>query len=194
MKGIENYTRAIEFKGPAYLPCTVEANLDWLAEKDTAKHERIRELAAQFPDDLLSGLNSARTSEHTIQDSVERWRDEWGTGWVDDGHGAKTESYPLLQGYGALAGYTFPEPHLEGRFAQADDRLAGRGDRYVQALVWFTFFERLWMLRGFENMLMDPYLNEREFCRLRDQVVEYNLAIIDRWVERPVNAVFFSDD
>jgi hypothetical protein len=173
MTGVENYTRAIEFKGPAYLPCTVSANLDWLTEKDATKHERIRALAAQFPDDLLSWLNSARTSEHVIQDGIERWHDEWGTGWADDGHGAKTESYPLIQGYDALAGYAFPDSYLKGRFAIADDRLQNRRDRYVQAVVWFTLFERLWMLRGFENMLMDPYLNEREFCRLRDRVVEY---------------------
>ena len=194
MTGMEDYTRAIEFKGPAYLPCTIDANLDWLMDKDVAKQERIRELAAQFPDDLLSRLNSARTTEPVIQDGVKRWQDEWGTGWEDDGHGAKTESYPLSQGYEGLASYTFPDPYLEDRFAAADDRLAGRGDRYVQAVVWFTLFERLWMLRGFENMLMDPYLNERDFCRLRARVVEYNLAIIDQWLERPVNAVFFSDD
>jgi len=43
-------------------------------------------------------------------------------------------------------------------------------------------------------MLIDPYANERDFCALRDRVVEYNLAIIDQWIERKVNGVFFSDD
>jgi uroporphyrinogen decarboxylase len=194
MKGMENYVRAIEFKGPAYLPCTVGADLDWLVEKDQAKQERVRELAAQFPDDLVSWLNSARTSEPVIEDGVKRWQDEWGTGWADDGHGAKTESYPLACGYGALASYRFPDPGIRGRFASADDRLAERGERYTQAVVWFTLFERLWMLRGFEAMLMDPYLNEGDFCWLRDRIVEYNLAIIDQWLERQVDAIFFSDD
>lgn len=50
------------------------------------------------------------------------------------------------------------------------------------------------MLRGFENMLMDPYQNNLEFCRLRDTVVEFNLGMIDQWVDRDVNGVFFSDD
>jgi len=191
---MENYVRAIEFRGPVYLPCRIGVDLQWLVETDAAKQERIRELATHFPDDLLGGLNSARTSEPTVQDGVKRWVDEWGTGWADDGHGAKTESYPMLQGYEALDGYLFPDPDLEDRFAAPEERLESRSDRYVQALVWFTLFERLWMLRGFENMLMDPYLNEREFCRLRDRIVEYNLAIIDRWVEHSVHAVFFSDD
>jgi uroporphyrinogen decarboxylase len=50
------------------------------------------------------------------------------------------------------------------------------------------------MLRGYENMLLDPYMHESEFCSLRDRITEYNLAMIDQWLERDVNAVFFSDD
>lgn len=60
--------------------------------------------------------------------------------------------------------------------------------------MWFTLFERLWMLRGFDHMLMDPYLEGASFGRLRDRVVEYNLAIIDQWTARGVDAVHFSDD
>lgn len=195
MTGIENYTRAIEFREPSHLPCTIGVNLDWLIEKDETKRERIRELADQVSDDMLARLDSARNaSEPVRQNGVKRWIDEWQTGWEDDGHGAKTESYPLNGGYEALSGYTFPDPYLEGRFENADERLKGRGERYVQAVVWFALFERLWMLRGFENMLMDPYVNEQDFCLLRDRIVEYNLAIIDQWLERDVNAVYFSDD
>jgi len=29
---------------------------------------------------------------------------------------------------------------------------------------------------------------------LRDQIVEYNLTIIDKWLERKVDGIFFSDD
>jgi uroporphyrinogen decarboxylase len=195
ISGTENYARAIQFEGPEYLPCTLGVNLDWLYDKDEAKQQRIRELQDRFPDDVLGHLNVARNAvEREVRDGVARWTDKWGTGWEDDGHGAKTASYPLIQGYEALQGYRFPDPDLPGRFAHADDTLQERSNRYVRARVWFTLFERLWMLRGFENMLMDPYLNERAFCKLRDQIVEYNLAIIDRWIERGVNAIFFSDD
>ena len=49
--------------------------------------------------------------------------------------------------------------------------------------------ERLWMLRGFENMLTDPYTDEAEFCLLRDAIVEHNLAIIDQFAKRGVRGV-----
>ena len=57
MTGKENYTRAIEFKGPAYLPCGVGANLDWLHDKDAGKRQRVRELAARFPHDMLGWVS-----------------------------------------------------------------------------------------------------------------------------------------
>lgn len=195
MAGADNYRRAIEFKGPEYLPSTVGVWLDWLREKDEAKRRRIHELASQFPDDMLAWVNSARNgTEPSCRDGVTRWVDEWGTAWADDGHGARTEVHPLEDGYEGLVDYDFPDPHLPGRFAAADERLKERGDRYVQSVVWFTLFERLWMLRGFENMLTDPYTSGGNFCRLRDRIVEFNLALIDQWVGRGVHAVFFSDD
>jgi len=193
--GMENYKRAIEFTGPVYRPCGIGVNLDWLRDRDEAKRTRVRELAARFPDDMLGWVNAARNAtEPVLQGGVSRWVDEWQTGWEDDGHGAKTESYPLESGYEGLADYDIPDPLLSGRYDAADERLEQRGDRYVQAAVWFTLFERLWMLRGFENMLMDPYVDERNFCRLRDRIVEFNLVTIDQWLERGVDGVFFSDD
>jgi uroporphyrinogen decarboxylase len=195
ISGIENTTRAIIFNGPRYLPCTLGVDLDWLQEQDPAKMARISALRSQFQDDVMGGLDVARNAvERHVQAGVTRWRDEWGTGWEDDGHGAKTESYPLIAGYDAPDGYRFPDPYRPGRFDRADEMLEARGSRYTRASVWFTLFERLWMLRGFENMLMDPYLDARRFCSLRDRVVAYNLAVIDQWLERGVHAIYFSDD
>jgi uroporphyrinogen decarboxylase len=195
MTGKENYKRTIEFNRPAYLPCSITLDLNWLEEKDNTKRARIQELIAGFPQDMVSWINVARNSQEPIQvDGVSRWTDEWQTGWVEDGHGAKTDTYPLDAGYEKLIDYVFPDPYLPGRFEAADVRLKQRGDRYVQAAVWFTLFERLWMLRGFDNMLIDPYIEEEPFCRLRDRIVEFDLAIIDQWLQRGADAVFFSDD
>jgi len=192
ISGIENYSRAIEFRDPEYLPCFIEFYPDLLYEKDNSKIERIMTIRGRFPNDLIIYLNASIATKRDSRQTV--WRDEWGTGWRNDGHGAKTETYPLGGGYNAPDKYLLPDPRIAGRFEQADKILKERGNQYVCASVWFTLFERLWMLRGFENMLMDPYVNEKEFCALRDRIVEYNLAIIEQWLERGVNGVFFSDD
>ena len=194
ISGRENYTRTIEHRTPAYLPCTLGVDFDWLYDKDPVRQDQIRDLQTRFPTDLQGGLDVGHYGARSATDTVSRWQDEWGTGWVDDGHGAKTETYPLISGYDALEGFALPDPHEPGRFDRADAILLQRGDRYARSCVWFTLFERLWMLRGFEEMLLDPYTDEQAFSRLRDQVVEYDLAIIDQWVDRQVDAVFFSDD
>jgi hypothetical protein len=193
--GQENFKRTIEFSGPVYIANTLSINLDWLREKDAAKINRIRELQAKFPDDMLGGLDVARNHIPPAEvDGVTRWVDEWGTSWADQGHGARPETYPLASGYDGLDNYRMPNPNLPERFEEVDRVLQTRGNRYVQAAVWFTLFERLWMLRGYENMLLDPYLETANFARLRDRIVAYNLAIIDHWIARSVDAVFFSDD
>ncbi len=195
ISGQENFCRAIEFKSPDYVPVMLQVDFDWLREKDAAKVQRIHDLQSQFPDDMLDWLDVTRNlSEPTRENQITRWIDEWGTGWEDDGYGAKAESYPLSDGYHQLREYSLPDPALPGRFDQVDLRLKNRGNRYVLVSVWFTLFERLWMLRGFDNILIDPYLDEDHFCQLRERIVEYNLAIIDKWLGRKVDGIFFSDD
>ncbi|MCK5737704.1 hypothetical protein KAH55_00920, partial [bacterium] len=122
------------------------------------------------------------------------WRDEWGTGWEDDGYGEKAEIFPMRDGYPQNLDYAWPDATHPKRFLELDQRLQQRGDKYVQAAVWFTLFERMWMLRGFNNILIDPYLEPQKFLWLRDKIMEFNLAMVDLWLKRGVHAVFFSDD
>ena len=192
----ETVKRAIEFRSPERLPALLHCPFGWLYEKDPAKEERIKELLKPFPD-YLTGYDCFFFNVETVEknDGAHHWKDEWGTGWEDDGHGPKTESYPMEDGYHLLTEtWKFPDANLPERWEGADKLIPEIGDRYHLARVWFTFFERLWMLRGFNNMLMDPYVDPVNFCRLRDKVLEVNLAMIDKWIERKVDGVFFSDD
>jgi len=190
----ENCRRAIEFSGPDRLPMLIGVHLGWLYEKDEAKLARIRELQSRIENTAIIVPGCWLDGEHSNENGVDRWKDEWGTGWEDDGHGGKTEYYPMEDGYHLIDNVTFPDAELHGRFDEADKWLSENGDLYRICTVWFTLFERLWMLRGFNNMLMDPYLAPIDFFRLRDKVLEVNLSMIDKWVTRDVDAVFFSDD
>jgi uroporphyrinogen decarboxylase len=195
MTGRDNLVRTIEHSGPAYMPIHIEFGAAHQREKDSAKVARICALQAQIPRDLMI-LNPdyIHISPPTAANGITRWRDHWGTGWSDDGNGAKTDFHPLECGYEALSEYVFPDPHGAGLFATANAHLAQRGDRYALGAVWFTLFERLWMLRGFDNMLVDPFVEPDAFADLRDRIVEFNLAIIDQWIARGVNGIYFSDD
>ena len=41
---------------------------------------------------------------------------------------------------------------------------------------------------------MDPYMERENFCRLRDEIVDINLAMIDQWLQRKVDGILFFGD
>lgn len=91
--------------------------------------------------------------------------------------------------------YAFPDPDAPGRFDEAKrlaDENAGR--LYVLGHVWFTCFERMWLLSGFDETLVLPYLDEAAFLRLRDRVVDFCVRMVDRWLDLGVDGIAFSDD
>lgn len=189
------YRAAIERTQPAYLPVYIEIDFPWFDEQNEAKFDRIRELQAGIPGDIfnLSPGYPGATAKVT-ENGVSHWKDHWGTGWVDDGHGARTESHPLADGLDLLDSFAFPDPCAPGMFDAPDARLAQRGGRYMLGSVWFTLFERMWMLRGFDNVMVDPFVDPDGFARLRDSVLDYDLAVVDQWLARKVDGIFFSDD
>lgn len=195
LTGRENYQRVIEFGTPEWTPVQLYCPFDSLYEQDETKKARIVALSGRFPDDLLVvSPTYGYVSPPENKDGVRRWIDHWGAGWIDDGRGAKTEKHPLEAGYHLTDLHPFPNPHDPRLYDAPEQALAQRRDRYVLATVWFTLFERMWMLRGFDNMLVDPLIDTASFLRLRDIVLEYALAVIDEWLKRQVDGIFFSDD
>jgi uroporphyrinogen decarboxylase len=193
LTGKENYKRAIEFQNPEYLPCDMYADLNYIADKDTSKQERIRMLEKHFPDDLI-GFIWCWIDRWEKRGGITYKHDEWGTEWIDDGKGLVTCGYPLEEGYHKLDGYTFPDIANLSRFKRADELIASHPDHYIIGTVWFTLWERLWMLRGMENMFVDYLDYPDEFEKLKGKILEINLAILDEWLKRDIDAIYFSDD
>lgn len=194
ISGRENLIRAVTFADPQYLPIYVYLDLQWLYEKDEKKIHRIEELRSLFPRDRLSGLDYWPRAQRVRENGIDSWKDLFGIDWIDDGHGARVAKHPLYEGYEMLKDYVFPDKDDPLLFSAADEALKTRDDKYVIGQVWFTLFERLWMLRGFENMLTDPYTDTKDFTYLRDKVLDFNLAMIDKWLDRGVDGIYFSDD
>ena len=195
MTGSENITRSIEFRSPERLSVTVECNVDNLFEKNEAKASRIKTLQSRIPDDTMRWLGIWKEkTEKVTQDGKTRWLDEWSVGWVAWGLGHFAEGRPLEEGFHKLATYEFPDPLRPGRFDEDDKKLQDRRGRYARPQVWYTILERLWMLRGFDNILMDPYTDLANFERLRDRLVEIDLAMVDLWLPRKPEGIIFSDD
>lgn len=190
--GKDTIRKAIEFKSPTYLPSSINIDFDFLIEKEDKKLSKIKGMMKAMQQDVES--YSCWMDKYETRDGIEYKHDEWNVLWQDDGHGMITTYHPMEEGYDYINRANFPDPMDERRFIRADKWIADNPGMYHLATVWFTLFERLWMLRGFNNMLIDPYLNENEFLELKERVLEINLRMIDQWLKRPVDGVFFSDD
>ena len=93
-----------------------------------------------------------------------------------------------------IGGYKFPEPNLDYVDEITEDMLENGGDCYKFGKIGFSMFERAWSLRGFENFLADIAGEERFVCELFEHILDYNMKIIGRALEYPIDGFFFGDD
>ena len=119
--------------------------------------------------------------------------DEFGVRWRHSLYGARYPvGHPLAEP--TLTGYRWPNPEAAGRFDHIPDIIAANGDRFIVAAVDNTLFERAYFLRGFEEFLTDMALRPRFVHALLDRVLAFNLAVLERMLEFPVDGVWFGDD
>jgi uroporphyrinogen decarboxylase len=191
-------TRAAACSNSGRIPYSVGVNLAHYERKHGRQTTaRLADHIARMPQDWVTvGYAPPAGWQRPAAAQPELSGDEWGVGWIAALGTLRVRSHPLAEGYHLLEGYPFPDPRAPGRFDAATEHIArarAQG-KYVLATVWFTFFERLWFLRGFNNMLTDPYLEPERFANLRDRLLEFNLEIIRHWRETGVDGIFFSDD
>ena len=204
--------RAIEFRDPPWVPYSIAFAPDQLrgrysAEEIAAFEESMRAVGAVEVD--RGPGRGTRFEAQQLFVRVEptptvfpkpyrplaagEWIDEWGCIWTNREF-PRVSGHPLEAGWDSLSAYELPDPHAVGRYGGAEARFAQHEDRYRLGYVWFTLFERLWFLRGFDNMLMDPYVYPAEFAELRDRIIEFNVASIEEQLRLGVHGIFFSDD
>ena len=150
----------------------------------------------RVPRDFVEvSLTPERVELHRLDEHGGRhFLDEWGVEWT--GRMPRVVGHPLGSGWDLLDGYTAPGPPdavcIEKAQRTAEE--ARGASAYVLGSVWFTLFERMWFLRGFENLLVDAHVYPGEFERLRQMVVEFQLSKIRALGEIGVDGIYFSDD
>ncbi len=124
--------------------------------------------------------------------------DEWGCVWekTDALNMGQVRGHPLAD-WAALDGYAFPDPGREELYAHLPAKIAEAEGRYVKTGIFALVFERLHMLRGFENVLTDLYLERDRLAALTDHVVDVQLRIIRNIASvcgRSIHGLGFTDD
>ena len=78
--------------------------------------------------------------------------------------------------------------------SEANRLIMENRDEFVVAAYGFGLFERSWVLRGFENSLMDMVTNLDFYEELIARLTEHQLEIVDRLIKLPVDGLWFFDD
>jgi uroporphyrinogen decarboxylase len=94
-----------------------------------------------------------------------------------------------------IGSYRVPEPDLDFVDDVTVKMLESNKDSYKFGKLGFSLFERAWSLRGFENFLGDLAGEEKFVCELFEQILDYNMKVIDHVLAYyPVDGFFFGDD
>jgi uroporphyrinogen decarboxylase len=213
MQSRENWLRTVEFRYPEWIPCTVNlAPLAWKThrrdlEKVVLAHPRIfpgyQEGTVRF-DSMPLGF---RANEYFV--------DKWGGGRlsIEDGIAGQVISYPLAD-WSALPTFSAPDPihgFLDPITQGLSAMMLGRDGPMTWDEAELDFRERrkrgelckgdgeklldrLYFLRGFENLMIDFATEPPELDQLIAILRDYELKLIDKWMQIGVDAISFHTD
>jgi len=121
--------------------------------------------------------------------------DEWGCMWdnlIGTGAGQVIE-HPIANRED-LTHYSLPDPHIGSRFDDIEAAVEKYPDKYIAGSMGLSGFNRMFALRGFEDLLVDLHLSPELVHELADKVFEFEFGIIEEYAKRNVNGVWFFDD
>jgi uroporphyrinogen decarboxylase len=122
--------------------------------------------------------------------------DDFGTLWRVDVEGVCgiPVQWPLAD-WGNYKDFKWPEFDAGPPQARLySGHMAGRSEDYYARGAWITFFEQMQQLRGMENLLVDLACRSKEVYRLCDDLLEFNLNWIDKWLRYEYDGLHFADD
>ena len=112
-------------------------------------------------------------------DFAGRRADEWGCLWqrTEVSNTGQVVGHPLADP-DALRDYQWPDPDHPERYRDFAQQLAGAGDRFVMFCFGHGIWERLHMLRGMTQTLMDFYRQPRLIHELIERILDHHLRVL----------------
>ncbi len=129
----------------------------------------------------------------------EYYRDAWGCVWYNTIHGLQgivVES-PLAD-WKALADYQMPDPlEYPGKsdWERVKVRVAERKASGTVTQGWGgSLFDRLYYLRGFENLMIDIATDDPHLTELVEMLTAYEVQLARQWISMGVDTIWFHTD
>ena len=196
----ENYLRAIGFNSPEWIPCDVGFSpLAWNTyrkdlEKILLSHPRIFSEYKEGSQDFFDQMPPAyREGEY--------FRDNWGCLWYNNQNGLEGQvvEHPLSD-WKNLENYQPPDPLLKEERVDRDwekirkEILEKKEKGFLTEGPGERLFDRLYFLRGFENLMVDIATDDPHLPRLVKMLEDYELKLIRQSLSIGVDIISFHTD
>ena len=122
-------------------------------------------------------------------------RTEWGyrSHSLDDTMG-QPDLCPLEDSWEQLEGFKPPNPEVTERYRLIQPTIDENPDKYIVANLGITGFNMATFLRGFENFVMDIYIEEDNANALLDIILGFEEQVCRHYCSFDIDAVAFFDD
>lgn len=199
-----NFLKAMLFEAPQWIPCSLSVlPATWFKYA-----ERLDELLLEhpriFPEHRRGSFLKLKLQRNYQKG---RWKDVWGVVWENCVEGMSSipvESKAPLRDWETLEDYEPPDPTRQDDLfgepveweerRRALQRAKSAGEIATGWLSHGFMFMRLFYLRGFSNFMMDIALKDPRLKHLTCMVRDYNLRLVDLWVEAGAEMISAGDD
>jgi uroporphyrinogen decarboxylase len=210
----ENWLRAVEFRFPEWIPCAVQCYpCTWQRHRDD-----LAQLVLDHPR-TMPGYRPGGISDYDKMPAGYRCGDQMTDKWgcvhitLQDGFAGQPIVHPLAD-WGALATYQPPDPlsgtldevlegfgaYMQGKagpptWAEVEANIAEQ--KRQGALVWGNgekLLDRLYSLRGFENLMLDFAMEPPELPQLIAILEAYELKLVQKYLSLGVDVISFHTD
>jgi uroporphyrinogen decarboxylase len=177
----------------------VPAYLFWFDEKFIRQHEAdVQQMRASFSDDFVQCYPVLEKRAVDPELEPGEFTDEWGCLFrgAPDGVGAHP-TRPIITCVDDWTRYmseSIPLLNPDTATIHIKDAVERHPDHYVLAAFWRTFYERMYMLAGFENLMIEIALNGPVFSRMLNVLRDFTIRGIELIAETGVDGIFLADD
>lgn len=196
----ENWIRAATFRSPQWIPCSMKFSPLNMRQCGPDIEKLMREHPRIFPEyDPVTFENFSDLPP--VYRKGQLVRDNWGCIWDNaiEGLEGQVVGHPLSD-WSALAGWQPPDPIRMGERGPRDWGLLRAAVENRRKRGHLTegdaerLFDRLYFLRGFENLMMDFAEDRTELDTLIAMLSSYEHKVVDEWIRIGVDVISFHTD
>ena len=194
----DNFLKTLEFRSPEWIPCSIGFF--------PAVWDKYREKLAEIVDRHPFVFGPKRTHSYENLIPLEHrpntyWRDNWGCRWYSSqgGYEGQVVEHPIND-WKALDSYRPPDPNKyseRGRrhwFAERQGCKWAKRNGVVAGGNAERLFDRLYALRGFDNLMGDFAKNDPHLPQFIQMLQEHEMKIINRYKSFKPDIISFHTD